>query len=379
MLRHSCWYNMTEACLFTYQRKDDLLKKHQWTATLLSFLCTGLGMFYIGTPFMILGAVMLMAVQGFSIIVFFFTLGFLGAVVLPVMLGAHITGLIITAAYFTRKPNDPVRQQKKERQFATPWKIALRTAIGLALFVGAIGYGYESGNEPFTKTPAEKQAVRDGAVTYLEEKYNEPFEVTEVNYTWAAGTYSLTAHPKQNPRMEFSMTASDRKPTRFSEDYYLSVLWSFQLKEKLASLVNGLYPDSGFVDAMVYQGEEGEVVKNYDDLTRGGDQRVHSQLVELIVFADLTADNLAAEKGRTLALIRELPNMMVQSKIDVKIDFYPAALNTEENRAKIKTDFDSFARQFSDNPITHEAYVSDIIHIRSADGIEIKKLEKTTE
>ncbi|KKO54668.1 NADH-quinone oxidoreductase subunit J [Paenibacillus sp. DMB20] len=355
------------------------MKKHQWTATLLSLLCTGLGMFYIGTPLMILGAVMLMAVQGFSVIVFFFTLGFLGAVVLPVMLGAHITGLIITAAYFTRKPNDPVRQQKKERQLATPWKIALRTAIGLALFVGALGYGYESGKEPFTKTPAEKQAVREAAVTYLEQKYNEPFEVTEVNYTWAVGTYSLSAHPKQDPRMEFRMTASDREPTRFSEDYYLSALWSFQLKEMLTSLVNELYPDSGFVDAMVYQGEEGEVVKNYSDLTRGGDQRVRSQLVELIVFADLTADNLAAEKGRTLALIRELPEMMVQSKIDVKIDFYPGALNTEENRAKIKADFKSFARQFSDDPITHEAYISDIIHIRSADGIEIKKLEKNTE
>ena len=57
------------------------------------------------------------------------------------------------------------------------------------------------------KTAAEKREVQEAAESYLEQKYNEPFKVTDVDYTWAIGSYNLKAHPVQSPELEFTLSA----------------------------------------------------------------------------------------------------------------------------------------------------------------------------
>ena len=66
--------------------------------------------------------------------------------------------------------------------------------------------GYTWGSAPFMKTAAEKREVREAAESYLEQKYNEPFKVTDVDYTWAIGSYNLKAHPVQSPELEFTLS-----------------------------------------------------------------------------------------------------------------------------------------------------------------------------
>ena len=335
-------------------------------------------MFYIGTPWMMAVAIILMAAQGFGVLVICLTLGFFGAVALPVMLVVHITGFIITVMYFSRKSEDPHAEPKKLRQFASPRTTAIRTVIGLALFIAAIVAGYEAGVAPMTKTSAEKRAVQEEAVRFLEQKYGESFEISELNYIWAGGSYHITAYPKLNPQLEFRMEAGDEIPTKFSGDDYLNRVWSSELSERLTPLVREFYPGGGFVDTYIYRDkeyyQEGEIFAHYDDLI-GREEKIHSQKIDVIVFADVSRESFPSERERILSLIRRMEDVMVHTPIGLDIEFYPEALNTAENTAKMPAEFYSFEDQFKNDPKTHTVYISDIGALRSSGVIEIKEME----
>lgn len=344
------------------------MKKHQWIATLLSLICTGLGMFYIGTPGMIIGGTLLMAFQGAALFIFFMTLGFLGLIIGPLAIGLHIIGLIIPVIYFNyRSPKKPMFDEKRKRQLASPWKIVLRTVIGLALFAGSIYAGYTWGSAPFMKTAAEKREVREAAESYLEQKYNEPFKVTDVDYTWAIGSYNLKAHPVQSPELEFTLSSNEASPPSISNDTYLNLLWGQQLRDRLKPLLAELYPDQAFASAYV-NSDIDTIERDYNQLANAGGNV--SQNIRLIVFADLTADNLAQEKERVLELIRRLPSVAVPGETDLHIEYYAANLKTPERVKKLEQDLDMNGKQS-----THIFREFDISKITSTDDIEIRGLE----
>lgn len=350
-------------------RKDDNLRKHQWLATLLSLICTGLGMFYIGTPGMLIGGTLLMALQGAALFVFFMTLGYLGIIIGPLAIGIHLIGLIIPLIYLSKRSSRKPRFDEKRRQkLSSPWKIALRTIIGLALFAGSIYAGYTYGTAPFMKTAAEKQVVQTAAESYLEQKYNESFEVTDVDYTWAIGSYQLKAHPEQAPELEFTVSSNDASPPVISHDTYLNLLWGQQLKERLKPLLDELYPDQAFGRAYVYTNSD-TVVRDYSQLaTDSGDD---SQNISLIVFADLTANNMAEEKERVLELIQRLPEVTVPGETDLTIDYYATDLKTPGNVKKAEQDIDVMKGKSS--IATFRAF--DISKINSVTDIEMRGLE----
>ena len=203
-------------------------------------------------------------------------------------------------------------RRKRRRQLSSPWKIVVRTIIGLALFAGSIYAGYTWGSAPFMKTAAEKREVQEAAESYLEQKYNEPFKVTDVDYTWAIGSYNLTAHPEKAPELEFTLSSNDASPPAISNDTYLNQLWGQQLRDRLKPLLDGLYPDQAFGEAYVFAGPD-TVERDYSRLANNAVGDV-SQNIRLIVFADLTADNLAQEKERVLELIRRLPSVTVPGR-----------------------------------------------------------------
>ncbi|KOR76473.1 hypothetical protein [Paenibacillus solani] len=345
------------------------MRKHQWLATLLSLICTGLGMFYIGTPGMLIGGTLLMALQGAALFVFFMTLGYLGVIIGPLVIGIHLIGLIIPVIYLSyRSPRKPRFDEKRRRQLSSPWKIALRTIIGVALFAGSIYAGYTYGSAPFMKTAAEKQVVQTAAESYLEQKYNEPFKVTDVDYTWAIGSYQLKAHPEQTPELEFTLKSNDASPPVISNDTYLSLLWGQQLKERLKPLLNELYPDQAFGRAYVYTNSD-TVVRDYSQLA--SDSGDVSQNISLIVFADLTADNMTQEKERVLELIQRLPSLTVPGETDLTIDYYAADLKTPGNVKKARQDIDVMKEKSS--IATFRAF--DISKITSVADIEMRGLE----
>lgn len=344
------------------------MKKHQWIAALLSLICTGLGMFYIGTPGMIIGGMLLMALQGAALFIFFMTLGFLGLIIGPIAIGLHIIGLIIPVIYFNyRSPKKPMFDEKRRRQLSSPWKIIVRTVIGLALFAGSIYAGYTYGSAPFMKTAAEKREAQEAAESYLEQKYNESFKVTDVDYTWAIGSYNLRAHPVQSPELEFTLNSDEASPPNISNDTYLNLLWGQQLRDRLKPLLAELYPDQAFADAFVNSGSD-TVERDYNRLANT-DGNI-SQNIRLIVFADLTADNLAQEKERVLELIRRLPSVTVPGETDLHIEYYGADLKTPDRVKKLEQDFDMKGKQS-----THTFREFDISKITSTDDIEIRGLE----
>ncbi|MCV4235340.1 hypothetical protein OHJ21_29615 [Virgibacillus sp. LDC1] len=344
------------------------MRKHQWIATLLSLICTGLGMFYIGTPGMMIGGTLLMALQGAALFIFFMTLGFLGMLIGPIAIGLHIIGLIIPVIYFNyRSPKKPMFDEKRRRQLSSPWKIIVRTVIGLALFGGAVYAGYTWGSAPFMKTAAEKRVVQEAAESYLEQKYNEPFKVTDVDYTWATSSYQLRAHPEQEPELVFTLNSNDSSPPTISNDIYLNLLWGQQLKDELKPLLVELYPDQAFADAFV-NADIDTVERDYNQLANAGGNV--SQNIRLIVFADLTANNLAQEKERVLELIQRLPSVTVPGETDLHIEYYGADLKTPDRVKKLEQDLDMNGKQS-----THIFREFDISKITSTDDIEIRGLE----
>ncbi len=332
-------------------------------------------MFYIGTPAMIAGGVLLMALQGMSIYVFFMTLGFLGGVTLPLALLVHSIGLIVTLMYFRRDTaKDPYKAQRRERQLSSPWKIGVRTVIGLALFAGAVYGGYTKGMGPFSKTSSEKKIVQEAAESYLENKYNESFAVSEVRYIWAISSYSLKAHPEQNPHIEFSLDSSNGSPPRISNDTYLNHLWGSQLKDNLTPLVDEFYPDRAFIYTWVNEKDHQMVEKNYNNLSGENGLQISSQHVTLYVFADLTEDNLAEEKERVMTLIRRMPEVMSEGETELDIRYYPSNMNTPANMNKLKRD--KTDKNFNQGKQTHMLRIDDISEITSVNDIEIRNLRE---
>lgn len=354
------------------------MKKHQWMASLLSLVFTGLGMFYIGTPGMILGALLLMALQGISVYVFFMTMGFLGGLVLPVALVVHCVGIIIPLIYLShKKPKNPHKAQKRERQLSSSWKIALRTLIGLAIFIVAIYKGYTDGMSPFSKSGAEKKIVREAAETYLENKYNEPFQISDVRYIWAISSYSIEAHPERNPDLEFRLESNNNNPPKISNDTYLNELWSVQLKENVAPLVDDLYSKNAFIYTYVNAKDSDIVEKDYNNLSAENGTKVSSQHVSLIVFKDLTSDNLYAEQECVMELIQRLPERIAEGETSIEIAYYPSDLNTPRNVKKINKDFSSFDDDRNWEKQTYTLRIEDISKITSVNEIEFR--ERVTE
>lgn len=318
---------------------------------------------------MIIGGALLMALQGAALYIFFITLGFLGLIVGPLVLVIHMVGIIIPLIYLNyRSPKKPTFDEKRRRQLSSPWKIIVRTVIGLALFAGSIYYGYTWGSSPFMKTAAEKRVVQEAAEHYLEQKYNEPFKVTEVSYTWAVGSYNLKAHPEQAPALEFTLRSDDGSPPTISNESYLNLLWGKQLEEQLKPLLAELYSSQAFAQAYVFSDSK-SVERDYNKLGQGAEGAV-SQNVRLIVFADLTPDNLLKEKERVLELIRKLPSVTVKGETDLEIDYYSSDLNTPDHAKQIEQDFDMQGQSS-----THHFREFDISKITSADDIEIRELQ----
>lgn len=351
------------------------MKKHKWIATLLSLIFTGLGLFYIGTPGMIVVGTILIALQGAALIVFFMTLGFLGLILAPVALGVHIIGIVITMVYFNyRTPKDPFIDQKRQRLFSSPWKIAVRTVIGAALFIGVIYGAYTIGLEPFTKSRAEKRVVQEAAESYLEQKYNERFKITNVEYTWAVGTYFIEAHPEQNPELVFGLGSSDDNPPIISDDNYLNELWALQLTEILTPLVDELYQNTAVLSTWVNVDHNQTIERNYNNLISENGAAVGSQRVNMTVFTDLAADNLSTEQERVMELIQRMQEVMMEGETGIQIDYYPSNLNTPNNVKKIaKGNFDV---EFNGSKQTHMFRVDDTLEIKSANDIEIRELGK---
>ncbi|NMO94463.1 hypothetical protein [Paenibacillus lemnae] len=357
------------------------LRKHQWIAILLSLISTGGGMFYIGTPWMIFWAVLFIAAQGFGVIAFFYTLGFLGLIILPLMLVVHLTGLIVTAVYFGKRPRDGYAQQKRQQRFDRPGRLLFRAILGVALFAGTVYASYTVGMLPFTKTKSERQAVADAAARHLQQKYGETFEITEVRYNWANGSYELQAQPLDKPELNFNMNARDDDPPNFGNDYYLAIWWSAQLKEKLTPYAEAFHPGKAYLYTEVSSeriGDKNENVPRYDELVRSGDDRIESQQVEIAVFTDLSEDSLPEEQERIVTLVNQLKENMIPSDIKLKIEYYPSAMDTDENRSLVQKDFEGFQREFLDQQ-SHKVQLYNLNDMDAIGPVKIEKIQRNVE
>ena len=349
------------------------LNKHRWIAALLSLVCTGLGMFYIGTPLMILGAVILLLLQGLCIIVFFYTLGFFGLLILPVMLGFHLAGVLTTVLYFNRRSSNPFQAESKGRRFDSGGRLVFRTGLGLAAAFCAFYFSYTTGMDPFSKTSGEKQAVKEEAEAYLEQKYNEPFDVKEVDFLWTSGSYRLQVQSGQHPELEFRMRATDDVPPKFSDDDYLEELWSRQLNEKLQPVMNELYDGKAYADFDLNAKSDTEVIRRYEDVLEK-ENILADQHVNLIVFADLDAEFMEAEKERTLELIRRLESNMADSLITLDISYYPSSLFTDSGGTLAAEDFESVRERLKSSDKTYELRVKNIKSVYMPNNLNIKEV-----
>lgn len=309
-----------------------------------------------------------MMLQGAMLAAFIYTLGFLAFFIAPIMIVLHLAGILIPIFYFNKRAmSNPTVYQKRQERFTSRRKLALRTLIGVLLLSGIVYSSYSLGMAPFTRSNAEKQLVEETAESYLEQKYDEPFKIADISYSWGAGSYSLRAFPEQDPHLKFILSSDTSDPPVISGENYLNKLWGRQLEDKLSPVIKELYPNQAFIGAGVYTSSSDTMERDYEQLGLS----INNQYVTMIVFVDLS-DGLMTEKQRVFELIQHMPNYMLPGETDLQIDYYPASMNTNKNVNKIQEDFDTFNEP---DRKSHTLWVFDISKVTSVDDIEIIEVE----
>lgn len=195
-------------------------------SVLLSLLYPGLGQLYAGRR--LRG---ILFISGELIITFIntFTNGYLDLLFYGVYIWALVDAVILA-------------RKSEDHQFLRGGRlvieVGLAAVISLSLMYGAQYLGeWSLGQLLFQeKSPEEIAKVKEETKRYLEERYDEAFEVKNARYIHSVGKYNVIAKPKSKPQLKFGVSVNDSITT--FEDRYLYELWSDQATEETKSIVD---------------------------------------------------------------------------------------------------------------------------------------------
>ncbi len=75
-------------------------------------------------------------------------------------------------------------------------------------------------------------------IDYLQNKYNQEFEIVSSEYISETGNYDIRLSPKENPDLVFKVDHNPKKD--HFNDYYPYAIWQFQADEYIRSFLMGL-------------------------------------------------------------------------------------------------------------------------------------------
>ena len=136
---------------------------------------------------------------------------------------------------------------KRDLSFVRNWKGFVKIAIVIAVpfclllakevFARFVLFNYI---EQVSKPPEDLAKVQREIMEYLENKYDQEFEVVrKAEYRPMSGYFSLVARPKENRRATFvGYKHSDGEMT----DTYITALWDVQFEDEIGPLLDEMYP-----------------------------------------------------------------------------------------------------------------------------------------
>lgn len=121
--------------------------------------------------------------------------------------------------------------------------------IGFALFV------YFS----FAGLPWKKITVGNATLAYLQQKYDEEFEIEDRFYNFKDGSYGIKVHPVKEPTMSFY--AEEGWGNDKFIDYYPEAVWVKQADQDFKEIVREIFPEKRRYRVDTVSGEGMEKVK----------------------------------------------------------------------------------------------------------------------
>ena len=183
------------------------------------------------------------------------------------------------------------------------------------------------GMEDEAKIKQDEEKVKQEAIQYLKEKYNDEFDVRDVRYTWKTGTYYMKARPKEQPEITFNVRKSKSEP--FSDTYLIRV-WSEQAKQEMGDLLKPIYPkymtytvSAGF-DESTEADVAGKEIPSYQELRQRTDKG--SQELKIFVIQNITPRNKEEQIDKIFQIITYLNENNIESSL--LIEFYDEKLLT---------------------------------------------------
>ena len=181
--------------------------------------------------------------------------------------------------------------------------------------------------EEETKIKQDEEKVKQEAIQYLEEKYNDEFAIKDVSYTWKTETYYMKASSKTRPEITFSVRKTKNKP--FIDTYLVSI-WSEQAEEAMGSLLRHLYPKflpypvTARFDKDTAREVTGKEIPSYKELRKTTDKG--SQTLKIFVIQNITERNKEEQIDKIFEIITYLNENNINSSL--LIEFYDEKLLT---------------------------------------------------
>ena len=277
-------------------------------AGLLSLLFPGLGQIYNRQTNKGLIAMLL---QFVFILVGIFTMGFLGmpAVVL------WIWGIVDAIIYAPKRD----KNQKDKSLY-------VELVIGVIVAVVLIFTSWNIGTGIYCEPHPDKKVVKEDALEYLTEKYEQEFEITRVKFNcYPYNTFEIKAYSLNNPDVTITMYAPSTGD-EFSDDY-IGKLWDKESKEELKPLVEKFYPESPpFRADIIINRDAIDKLQKSTKVPSLKEARKHyinemTLSFELVLFKKLTQENRQVEMKKVFDLIQQLKETGIP-RIGITISYY---------------------------------------------------------
>jgi TM2 domain-containing membrane protein YozV len=285
-------------------------------AGLLSLLFPGLGQIYNRQTNKGLIA---MCLQFVFILVGILTMGFLGA---PAVI-LWIWGIVDAIINAQKRDRQNMKQPSasKGKSLYVELGIGAVIAIVLVFLVWKIGTGIYCAPHP------DKKAVKEDALEYLTEKYEQEFEITKVKFScYPSNAFEIKAYSLNNPDVTITMHAPSTGD-EFSDDY-IHKLWDKESKEELKPLVEKFYPESPpfRADIIIINRDAIDKLQKSTKVPSLKQARKHyiNEMIlsfELVLFKELTQENKQIEMKKVFDLIQQLKETGIPI-IGITISYY---------------------------------------------------------
>src|SRR5690606_16226606 len=207
---------------------------------------------------------------------------------------------------------------KRDLSFVRNWKGFVKIAIVIAvpfclLLAKEVFARFVLFNciQQVSKPPEDLAKVQREMMEYLENKYDQEFEVVrKAEYRPMSGYFSLVARPKENRRATFvGYKHSDGEMT----DTYITALWDVQFEDEIGPLLDEMYPPQNRWEIRLsiagskslYEKIDPKNIPDYQEVRRKYPEETAMQ-INMYLFKDVNNKDEELEKAyRLIQFCRE--------------------------------------------------------------------------